>query len=111
MARTATPTDDGRTADDTTSMTADEVYRDHVARQPVVGVDAEGATHRFDSYTDTVYVISADGSVDHVEQLDPGQLPGWVHYVADKRGWDDLRYSDEAPMAALVSALADGLAE
>lgn len=110
MARSATPSDDARTADEQTA-TAHDVDRDHVARQPIVGVDAEGATHRFDSYTDTVYVIAADGSVDHVEQLDPGQLPAWVDYVADKRGWDDLRYSDEAPMDALVSALADGLDE
>jgi hypothetical protein len=79
-----------------------------IARNPLVGIDGEGAEHRFDRYDDTVYVLQ-HGDVEHVEDLEPGQLPEWTDYVADERGWADLRLSDKGPFAALAVELADAL--
>jgi len=80
---------------------------ERIATLPLVGVDGEGAEHHFDQYADDVYVLQ-NGDVEHVEELGAGQLPEWVDYVADKRGWDDCRY-DENGIDALVERLADAL--
>lgn len=78
------------------SMTTNETLsQERIAALPLVGIDADGATHRFDPATDTVYVV-ADDATEHTEALAEGQLPEWIDYVADRRGWDDLRY-DERP--------------
>jgi len=92
-------------------MTDDETAydRERIERQPVVGIDGESAEHRFDQYHDRVYVLDADGELEHVQELEPGELSGWIDYVAEKRGWQECRYVDGDPFNGLVQALADGL--
>lgn len=77
-----------------------------ISEHYLVGVDGERAEHRFDVYTDIVYVVHAAGTVEHVEHLQPGELPEWVSYVRDKRGWRDLRYRSSKPFEGLVDQLA-----
>jgi hypothetical protein len=67
--------------------------KESIASLPAVGTDTEGATHHWDWYRDTVYVL-ADGDIDHVEYLDAGQLPEWIAYVRHERGWVECRYVD-----------------
>lgn len=89
-----------------TGFDSDDV--ESIARNPLVGIDGEGAEHRFDRYTDTVYVLQ-NGSVEHVEDLDAGELPAWVDYVREERGWEDCRYVEGNPFAAMVEQLADSM--
>ena len=79
---------------------------ERIARKPLLGVDGDGAEHRFDRCRHTVYVVGANDAIEHVEQLRPGQLPAWVSFVADRRGWRDCRYRDADPFAALAEQLA-----
>lgn len=81
-----------------------------IARQPLFGIDDDGDEHRFDQYRDTVFVLAPDGSLEHVEQLQPGQLPDWVDYVDRVRGWADCRYvGSDDPFGALAVQLARAL--
>jgi len=77
-----------------------------IARNPLVGVDGERCEHHFDRYRDIVYVLDPDGeTVEHVESLQPGELPGWVKYVADERGWNDCAYVDGNGIETLAEEL------
>lgn len=85
----------------------DEMYDpDRAAAQPLVGIDHDGAEHRFDQYHDRVYVLGPDGELEHVEELQPGELSAWVDYVADQRGWQECRFGVDDPFSGLVRALA-----
>lgn len=79
---------------------------EHIECQPLVGVDENGCEHRFDQYRDTVYVLrAANDELAHVETLQPGQLPEWIEYVADVRGWAECRYVPDGGFAMLAKWL------
>lgn len=57
-----------------------------------LGTDADGDAHYWNRRTDTVLVITPDGERPHRYAVD--DVSEWVEYVADRRGWDDLRFVD-----------------
>jgi hypothetical protein len=57
-----------------------------------LGRDADGDHHHWNRRTDTVTVISHTGS--RTYQYTETDVSRWVRYVADRRGWDDLRFVD-----------------
>ena len=84
--------------------TTDEKPTDLPSRARNIGRDAEGATH-YVVPGDRVYVV-ADGEIEREQSLHGRSLGTWVDYVADARGWDDLRYDDRSFGTWLADALA-----
>lgn len=62
-------------------------------RAPAFGVDAKGATHRYDEREATVYV-TADGEVVHEQALDEATVGDWIEHVDADRGWTTVWYFD-----------------
>jgi hypothetical protein len=63
-------------------------------REPylLLGVDALGNHHVFRTTDDTIHVVG-DGRRHHVEDLRrPWDADEWMHYVADKYGWQRAEY-------------------
>jgi len=57
-----------------------------------LGVDQEGDAHYWNRATDTVTVITPAG--ERTYQYETDDVSHWVCYVADRRGWDNLRFVD-----------------
>lgn len=62
-------------------------------RPETLGVDKHGCVHHYSPYDDRVVVVNESGTVTRVETLANRDLSEWVGYVADRRGWADLRYA------------------
>jgi len=69
----------------------------HIAQQHChdawcIGIDADGATHYWSQYFETIIVIE-DGDADVFELADTpcDILADWRDHVATKRGWSDCR--------------------
>lgn len=69
-----------------------------------LGTDATGADHYFSHPRRTIYVVDADGAVEHVEDLGGRDPAEWVQYVADARGWETAPRIGED-----ITAIFDGL--
>ena len=68
-----------------------------------LGTDSEHASHYYSRITNTVFIETATGQAIK-QELGDKKLSTWVTYVADERGWDDLRYAE-----SFVEILADTL--
>jgi len=67
-----------------------------------VGTDSFGSRHYVNFERGYLYVVTASGQLEHVQDLRNAQLEEWMEYVADARGWLDRQYG---------GSLFDGLAE
>lgn len=70
----------------------------HVRRAPVIGIDAEGAKHRYAEGDDTIYV-TADATVHHEQALDDGTVGDWIEHVEADRGWTAVWWFDSFDVA------------
>lgn len=61
-----------------------------------LGVDGDGSVHHFSRIADRVVVCDSAGAIEQIVDLsdDSRNLSGWVAFVAERRGWDDLNYAD-----------------
>jgi len=57
-----------------------------------LGTDADGDHHYWNRATGMVMVITDDGV--RTQRYTVDEVNNWVRYVADRRGWTDLRYVD-----------------
>lgn len=63
---------------------------------PTFGVDADGRLHRYDTHRETIFVTDRAGRVTHAEEAVPReQVPLWIQYVDDSRGWVDQWWHDD----------------
>ena len=69
----------------------------------LLGTDGEHASHYYSRRINTVFIEEKAGRTIK-QDLGDRQLSTWVAYVAEERGWDDLRYAE-----SFVEVLADAL--
>jgi len=85
--------------------TQKDIAREHCHDASFVGLDADGASHYWSQYYETIIVV--DGSETEIFELDdtPCQTLGdWRRHVEHKRGWTDCRIG-----GSLVGDLVDGM--
>ena len=88
-------------------MTDDEVLPlEIVHREPVGGIDGEGSTHHFDAVRRRIYVVT-DDEIEVTEHIGERHQKEWIDYVDERRGWQDLRYSDRGISGSIVPILVD----
>ncbi|NHN49982.1 hypothetical protein G9464_20650 [Halostella sp. JP-L12] len=63
-----------------------------------LGVDADGDSHHYDRAARTVTVITPAGTREYKHHVE--DLTTWARYVAERRGWVDLRLIDLTDFAA-----------
>jgi len=61
-----------------------------------LGVDERGASHVYDTETETVHIVHPDGSRGRRVIGDGQTVDGWVEAVADGWGWADRTYGIDA---------------
>lgn len=74
-----------------------EKPHDGIDTLPLLGVDAQGATHRLDPTGREIYVVD-DGEVEVTTSIRERGLSAWVEFVRERRGWEQL-HVDERPTA------------
>ena len=75
-----------------------------VRRKPVVGIDGEGSTHHFHAVRRRIYVVT-DDEIEVTQHIGERHLKEWIDYVDEKRGWQDLRYSDRGISGLIIPIL------
>ena len=68
-----------------------------------LGIDGDHARHYYSRLTNTVFIEETTGQAVK-QELGDRKLSTWVTYVADERGWIDLRYAE-----SFVEILANSL--
>lgn len=69
-----------------------EVTDAQVQRAGVFGYDAKGRAHRYDTVRARI-IVTADGDVEHVEDLARNRVVQWIDYVQQRVGWIDQWWS------------------
>ena len=72
-----------------------------VLRKPIIGIDGEGSTHRFDAIRRRIYVLTND-EIEVTEHIGERHLKEWVDDVDEQRGWRDHRYSERGISGLMV---------
>lgn len=86
------------TEDETPHQELSAVQRD---KQPL-GTDAKGRDHYWCPVRGRVWV-TVDGEIEHIEQVQ--DLGNWVEFVAERVGWDSVRYTRTDPVAQIAGQL------
>lgn len=73
-------------------------YPRYARRAPALGVDAEGATHRYAERDGTIYVTANDEVV-HDQPLDDATVGDWIAHVESDRGWTAVWWFDSFDVA------------
>lgn len=72
--------------------TQKDIATEHCHDAWCVGIDADGASHFWSSYHETVIVVAdADADVFNLDETPFGTLGDWKRHVDTKRGWADCR--------------------
>lgn len=70
----------------------------------LLGTDTEGANHCYDTTTETVHIVHADGSRARKILYDTSKtVDDYVEVVADARGWATRRYGRDL-LGELIAA-------
>jgi len=72
---------------------------------PRIGIDRSGACHYHDELQDRI-LVTQDGDVTHVEDLDGRPVDHWIEFVRDQRGWASCFWSADA-IASVAVAVTD----
>ena len=67
------------------------------------GVDAHGATHYHSAVRHEVWVVEDGELLQHYD--DVAMIDDWHEYVADRRGWSEIYYSQKGFAELLIDAL------
>jgi len=74
------------------TTTQKDIATDHCHDAWLVGIDAEGASHYWSQYFETIIVVDGtDATVYELADTPCTELGDWRRHVANKRGWRDCR--------------------
>jgi len=87
------------------TRTQKDIATEHCHDAWCVGIDADGASHFWSQYHETVIVVDGE-SADRfaLDETPCATLSDWARHVANQRGWADCRIG-----GSLVGDLADGV--
>lgn len=84
------------TLDDVTraeqGQTAQELFHDAI----YFGTDGTGADHWWSIYHQAIVAFEANGNVLPIEFPELKELSDWIEPIDEERGWDELRYTEDA---------------
>jgi hypothetical protein len=69
-----------------------------------LGVDGRGASHVYDTETETVHIVHEDGSRGRRVIGENQTVDGWMDAVADGWGWENRRYGASVFMNRIAAA-------
>ena len=83
------PHNDG-TSKHTNANQQERIARSHLGSQTLfIGVDANGAAHYWNYYTETICVVEdGDATLYELAETPCTWLSDWCQHVRNKRGWD-----------------------
>jgi len=95
------------TTEATQSNGQERIAREHLGSQTqFIGVDADGAAHYWNYYTETICVVeNGDADLYELAETPCATLGDWCQHTANKRGWDVGPHVG----GSLVSDLLEGL--
>lgn len=86
-------------------MTDDETLRQELSaaqrHKDPLGIDTKGRDHYWCPIRQCVWVD--DGEIAQIERVT--DLGNWVEFVADRVGWESVRYTRQNPLAQIAGQL------